>query len=81
MIDTLAMLYLESDRVKRAISLLEEACKAEPGLPELQLHLARAYREDGRADDARQLLVTLQRGTWESDALRPRIEEALDSLP
>ena len=78
--DTLGTLYLRKGLVDRAISLLEEAHADAPDLLDAQLHLALAYREAGRVDDARALLTDLQRGNAENQALQGRAQEVLDSL-
>ena len=52
-----------------------------PDLVEVEFHLALAYRDAGRADDAGQLLAALQKRPHVSDELRARVEEALHSLP
>jgi tetratricopeptide (TPR) repeat protein len=79
--DTLGWLYLRRGLVARSISVLEDAHRAAPELPDAQLHLALAYRDAGRTDDARQLLSDLQRSQRGSDALRATTDEALRSLP
>jgi tetratricopeptide (TPR) repeat protein len=79
--DTLGALYLRKGLAERAISLLEEAHAGLPDRGEVTLHLALAYRDAGRTDDARALLTDLQRGDAENQALQARVEEALHSLP
>jgi tetratricopeptide (TPR) repeat protein len=79
--DTLGWLYLRRGLVTRSISVLEDAHRAAPELPDAQLHLALAYRDAGRTDDARQLLSDLQQSRRGSDELRVRTDEALRSLP
>ena len=78
--DTLGALYLRKGLADRAVSLLEEAHAGLPDLAEVTLHLALAYRDAGRTDDARALLTDLQRDDAESEALRARTQEVLDSL-
>ena len=60
---------------------LEEAHAAAPELPEATLHLALAYRDTGRSDEARVLLAGLQASDTANTALRAQAEEALHSLP
>ncbi len=79
--DTLGALYLEKGLVDRSISLLEDAHAAAPGLPDAQLHLALAYRETGRTEDARRLLSELRSRGAEGGELRAEVDEALASLP
>jgi Flp pilus assembly protein TadD len=78
--DTLGALYLRKGLADRAVSLLEEAHAGLPELEEVTLHLALAYRDAGRTEDARTLLTALQRGDAEDQALQARVEEALHSL-
>ncbi len=80
MLDTLGWLYLRKGLLDRSVSLLEEAHGAAPHMPETQLHLALAYREAGRIDQARTLLAALAAAEGDP-AFRTRAEEALDSLP
>jgi tetratricopeptide (TPR) repeat protein len=79
--DTLGALYLKKGLAERAISLLQEARAAAPELDEVTLHLALAYRDTGRASEARALLVPLQQAETDDRELRAEIEEALHSLP
>ncbi len=79
-IDTLGWLYWRRGLVDRAISLLEEAHRALPAMPDAQYHLALAYRDAGRHDEARRLLESLLDGE-EADGFGPRAREALRSLP
>ena len=55
---TLARLYLADNSSPKAIEILEELQKNEPGFSETDLLLARAYQLVGRIDDA---IVTLER--------------------
>tara|TARA_B100001123_G_C15345012_1_gene1036608 strand:+ start:12291 stop:14258 length:1968 start_codon:yes stop_codon:yes gene_type:complete len=55
---TLARLYLADKSSPKAIEILEELQKNEPGFSETDLLLARAYQLVGRIDDA---IVTLER--------------------
>ncbi len=78
--DTLGALYLREGLVDRAISLLEEAHAGAPGLLDVQLHLALAYREAGRTEEARTLLAVVEKNGSERPDLQARAEEILDSL-
>lgn len=55
---TLARLYLGNDSSQKAIELLEELQKDEPGLAETGMLLARAYEQVGRVSEA---VATLER--------------------
>jgi Flp pilus assembly protein TadD len=79
-LDTLGELYLRKGLVDRATSLLEEAHAAAPELAEVQLHLALAHRKAGRTEDARRLLVALEKRGDNSPELGAQIHEALRSL-
>ncbi len=79
--DTLGALYLKRGLAGRAVSLLEEAHAAAPELPDVTFHLALAYRDTGRGDEARVLLAALQASDAASATLRARVEEVLHSLP
>jgi hypothetical protein len=47
----------------------------------VQLHLAMAYREAGRSEDARRLLFDLRPRTGEQPQLRAQVDEAIATLP
>ncbi len=79
--DTLGALYLRKGLADRAVSILEEAHAAAPELPDAVLHLALAYRDTGRTDEARVLLVGLDANGGANEALRVAAREALHSLP
>lgn len=79
-LDTLGWLYLRAGRVERAISFLEDAHRGAPVNLETKLHLALAYREAGRAEDARRLLLMLREAEAPA-SMHARAEEALRSLP
>jgi tetratricopeptide (TPR) repeat protein len=79
--DTLGALYLRKGLADRALSLLEEAHTKAPELPEATLHLAMAYRDTGRTDEARALLVALDADDDTKPQVRAQAREALDSLP
>jgi len=79
--DTLATLYMEHDRVDRAVSLLEDASLLAPDLMEVHVHLAEAYTLANRPDEARRLLAELIARTPQSAPLRAALEEQLDALP
>ena len=79
--DTLGALYLRKGLADRALSLLEEAHTKAPDLSEATLHLAMAYRDTGRTDEARALLVGLDADDAASPTVRTQARETLDSLP
>jgi len=79
-LDTLGWLYLRKGLVERSISVLEDARAAAPELPEAQLHLALAYREAGRVQEAQSLLSDLSSRPDGRPELRRQVDEALDSL-
>ena len=78
--DTLGWLYLRKGLVDRAIGLLEGAHDAAPGMVDAQLHLALAYGEVDRSEDARRLLSDLRAREETNDELRKRIDDALATL-
>jgi Flp pilus assembly protein TadD len=80
-LDTLGALYLRKGLAERALSLLEEAHAKAPELPGATLHLALAYRDTGRSDDARVLLTGLRERGGETETFQAQVEEALHSLP
>ena len=51
--DTLGYLYLQQGLVDRSISLLEKAREDDPELDDAAFHLAMAYRQAERPEDAR----------------------------
>ena len=79
-LDTLGDLYLRKGMVDRATSLLEDAHARAPELAEVQLHLALAYRDGRRTEDARRLLVALGPRSDVPPALGARIDEAKRSV-
>jgi tetratricopeptide (TPR) repeat protein len=80
-LDTLGFLYLKKGLAERAVSLLEDAHRGAPQIPEVGIHLAMAYGEAGRGDEARRLLGALESRSDTSEAQRAQINEARDSLP
>ena len=66
-LDTLAMLTLQSGDVARAYNLIEEAARRAPANLDIQLHLGQIQLEHGRRAEARKTLDTLLRGAPESD--------------
>jgi tetratricopeptide (TPR) repeat protein len=78
--DTLGWLYLEKGLVGRALGLLEGAHRGAPAHPVIQLHLALAYRRDGRIEAARVLLSDLERRTRTDPDLHAQVEQQLRSL-
>jgi predicted Zn-dependent protease len=79
-LDTLGSLYLRKGLNDRALSLLEDALEAEPGIPDIRLHLAKAYAAVGRATDARKLLDGFARDPKLSPAQRSEAESLLAGL-
>jgi len=79
-VDTLGWLYLERGLVERSIALLEKAHAAAPEFPATQLHLALAYRADGRESQARRLLTDLLEGLEAGSPLEAEVNAALRSL-
>ena len=63
-----------------SISLLEDAHETAPERPALQLHLAMAYRDAGRTDEARQLLEALRSRAEAGPELRAQVDETLQTL-
>jgi putative PEP-CTERM system TPR-repeat lipoprotein len=57
--DTLGWIQLEAGNVEPALELLEKAGNAAPKNPEIQYHLAMAYRESGDPDAAKRILISL----------------------
>jgi Flp pilus assembly protein TadD len=57
--DTLGWIQLEAGKIEPALELLEKAGKAAPQNPEIQYHLAMAYRESGDPDAAKRILMNL----------------------
>ena len=78
--DTLGWMYVEKGLVDRGVSLLEEAHRGIPEHPVVQLHLALAYLEASRRDDARRLLVELRPRAQADAALLGQVDDALRSL-
>lgn len=58
-VETLGWLYLQDERVARAVALLERAHASAPENADAKLHLALAYRASGRGEEARDLLEGL----------------------
>jgi tetratricopeptide (TPR) repeat protein len=79
--DTLGFVCLRKGLVDRAVPLLEKAHAAAPQVAEIQLHLAEAYRDAGRTQDARRLLGQLRARADTPPELRAGVEEVLASLP
>ena len=78
--DTLGWLYLQQGLVDRAIALLEKARKDGPQLDAAALHLATAYRQAERPDDARRVLEEVRLRAPEGSDAHVRAGEALHSL-
>lgn len=78
-LDTLGWIYFEKGLLERSISLLEEAHEGAPGRIGT-LHLALAYREAGRTDEAQELLATLVDRADLAANLRSQAEAALRQL-
>jgi predicted Zn-dependent protease len=79
-LDTLGFLYLKKGLAERAVSLLEDAHRGAPQIPEVGIHLAMAYGQAGRGDDAERLLGALESRPETSEAHRAQINQARDSL-
>ena len=81
--NTRNVLVVDDDKAMRdmVISLLEDAHASATEKPEVQLHLALAYREAGNVERARELLTDLKERSDGNGALGGQVEEALDSLP
>ena len=57
--DTLGWIQLDAENIEPALELLEKAGKAAPQNPEIQYHLAIAYRQSGDPDAAKRILSSL----------------------
>jgi len=79
--DTLALLYLRADRPERAIALFEKVLEVAPENVESRFHLAIAYRELGRVDEARKVLKELNDSLDDDHEFHDRVAEAVASLP
>ncbi len=79
--DTLAALYLEAGLAPRAAGMLEKARGIAPESADVAIHLALAYRDTDRPEQARRLLVELSPRAEDDAPLRERIEDVLASLP
>jgi putative PEP-CTERM system TPR-repeat lipoprotein len=77
--DTLAMLYLETGEVTKALDLTTRAARALPKSQEIQLNHARVLAANNRKTEARKLLSNLMAST-SSNAGRRQIQEVLDTL-
>ena len=78
--DTLATLYLDFERAPRAVALLEKARRVDSESVEIAYHLALAYRETSRRDEAQALLMDLEARLEPGHALREPVGDALASL-
>lgn len=65
-LDTLAMLTLQSGDVARAYNLIQEAARRAPANSDIQLHLGEIQLAQGRTAEARKTLDTLLRSAPES---------------
>lgn len=79
-LDTLGWIYFEKGLVDRSISVLEEAHDSAPGSLG-SLHLALAYREAGRTDEAQELLSDLVARADAPTDIRRQAEDVLHTLP
>jgi tetratricopeptide (TPR) repeat protein len=79
-LDTLGSLYLQRGLAERSVHFLERARAADPSLVDARLHLALAYREAGRGDEARRLLEELAADAAVDESWRTRAEEGLAAL-
>ena len=57
--DTLAMVLLETGQNERALGVIEEANQLTQKIPDIRYHLAQAYEKNGRSEDARKVLAEL----------------------
>jgi tetratricopeptide (TPR) repeat protein len=78
--DTLAVLYIESGLSRRGVALLEKARRSDSESGEIAYHLALAYRDEARRDEARALLMELDARLGPGHALREPVDAALASL-
>ena len=77
--DTLGWLYLRKGSAARAVAILERATALEPVDVETRYHLALAYREAGRSDEAQELLSALYAELDSSHELYGRVGAAVAS--
>jgi putative PEP-CTERM system TPR-repeat lipoprotein len=77
--DTLGWIQLEAGKIEPALELLEKAGKAAPQNPEIQYHLAMAYRKSGDTDTAKRILTDLIQ-TDKNFPSREAAENALTGL-
>ena len=78
--DTLGWLYLKRGLTERAIWLLEEAHASDPELHDAGIHLALAYHEADRGDDARALLEDIRLRAPDDNGVHASVDEALHSI-
>ena len=77
--DTLGWIHLKSGNTESALKLLNEAADKMPQHPEIQYHLAIAYRDSGDVASARQILTGLVQ-TNQTFPSRQAAEQALAKL-
>jgi putative PEP-CTERM system TPR-repeat lipoprotein len=58
-LDTLGVILMENGQNSRALNLIEQAYSFAPNRPGIIYHLAQAYEESGRIDDAKKALASL----------------------
>ncbi len=79
-LDTLGWILVQEGRLKRGLSLLEDAHERAPKMPDIQYHLAAGYAKTGDADKARDLLDELlvaKPGSFSSYALAKALRDSL----
>ena len=79
-LDTLAGIYRAKGLADRSLALLERAHALDPNLAEAELHLARAYAEADRSEDARRHLHALL-ARPDAAAFHPEAKTVLAALP
>ena len=72
-LDTVAMIQLESGEGDKAIANLKRAVEKAPKAVPIILNLARAYAKTGKADEARALLGQLERDFPDAAAVKKEI--------
>ena len=78
--DTLGWLYLQQGLIDRSIALLERVREDAPALDAAAFHLAMAYRQAERPEDARRVLEEVRLRAPEGSTAHSRAGDALHSL-
>lgn len=78
-LDTVGWIYIQNNKEKRGLVLLQQAAVQAPHLPDIRVHLAEALIKTGRKDEARKELKRLlkEKKTFSG---RESAERLLDSL-